>query len=133
MAVRKAIFLKIVKNFILDRISHIFIITCFILGQSCKTWFWKCFSCWSLISTYFFRKWLPSLHLLVQKQHGNTTTMCKICWILINSQSAITCSKLTIETLEQAVKTPERRHWRCSEHISLNIFHTLFLLLTLSR
>ena len=61
------------------------------------------------------------------------------------SQSAFTCSKLTIEALKQGVKyfikltmkTPERRHWRRSgvfianfEHISH--FALLFLVLTLN-
>ena len=58
-------------------------------------------------------------------------------------QPVITCSKLTIETLEQCVKcskltikTPERRHWRhqndaigvvlVSLLLTLDIFHTLF-------
>ena len=58
-------------------------------------------------------------------------------------QPASTCSKLTIETLEQdvkcsklTIKTPERRHWRhqndaigvvlVSLLLTLDIFHTLF-------
>ena len=62
------------------------------------------------------------------------------------AQSAITCSKLTIETLEQGVKyvlklmikTPERRHWRRSGIFIVNFEHIshlvlVFLLLTLSR
>ena len=62
------------------------------------------------------------------------------------TQPAITCSKLTIETLEQSVKyvqsqkkkIHERRHWRRSgifivnsEHISHLVL--VFLLLVLSR
>ena len=62
------------------------------------------------------------------------------------SQSAFTCSKLTIKTLEQGVKyvsklttkTPEERQWRRSgvfivnfEHISQHLF-LVFLLLTLN-
>ena len=61
------------------------------------------------------------------------------------TQPAITCSKLTIETLEQGVKCPkltikisEQSHWRCSgvfivnfEHISYLVL--VFLLLTWSR
>ena len=42
-----------------------------------------------------------------------------LCWQGISTQPAITCSKLTIETLEQrceicsklTIKTPKRRHW----------------------
>ena len=56
-------------------------------------------------------------------------------WILINeleSQSAITCSKLTIETLQQRVE------WRRSGIFIVNFEHIshlvlVFLLLTLSR
>ena len=54
------------------------------------------------------------------------------------SQPAIKCSKLTIETLEQGVKKPERYHWQRSgvfnvyvEHISHLVL--VFLLLILSR
>ena len=58
------------------------------------------------------------------------------------TQPAVTCSKLTIETLEQGVKyvqsQQERRQWRRSdvfvvafEHISHLVL--VFLLLTLSR
>ena len=60
--------------------------------------------------------------------------------ILPQSQSAFTCSKLTIETQEQAVKyvtlkTPERRHWHRSGAFSVNFEHIshlvlVFLLLT---
>ena len=48
------------------------------------------------------------------------------------SQPAITCSKLTIETLEQGVKyvqslkLPERRQSPVTLLLILNIFHTLF-------
>ena len=59
----------------------------------------------------------------------------------------ITCSKLTIETLEQGlkeicskltIKTPERRQWRCSSVFIVNFEHIshldlMFLLLTLNR
>ena len=60
-------------------------------------------------------------------------------------QPAITCSKLTIETLEQgvkcsnlAIKIPERRHWHRSGIFNVNFEHIshlvlVFLLLTLSR
>ena len=54
------------------------------------------------------------------------------------SQPAIKCSKLTIETLDQGVKKPERYHWQRSgvfnvyvEHISHLVL--VFLLLILSR
>ena len=42
----------------------------------------------------------------------------------INSQSAITCSKLTIETLEQGVKYVQSNN-KDTRTTSLNIFHTL--------
>ena len=46
-------------------------------------------------------------------------------------QPAITCSKLTIETLEQrreicsklTIKTPKRRHWRCFGVFIVNFEH----------
>ena len=57
-------------------------------------------------------------------------------------QPAFTCSKLTIETLEQGVKyvqSLQQRHQNdaigiacMSLLLTLNIFHTLFLLLTLN-
>ena len=63
--------------------------------------------------------------------------------------TVITCSKLTIETLEQGVKygeicskltikAPERRHWGCSDVFIVNFEHishlfVVFLLLNLSR
>ena len=62
-----------------------------------------------------------------------------------NSHSAITCSKLTIETLDQGVKcskltikTPQRRHSRRSGVFIVNFEHIshlalVFLLLNLSR
>ena len=53
------------------------------------------------------------------------------------SQPAITCSKLTIETLEQGVKyvkkltvkTPKRRHWRRSGVLIVNFEHISLLVL----
>ena len=49
-----------------------------------------------------------------------------------------TCSKLTIVTLEQGVKTPKRRQWRRFGVFIVNFEHILhlvlvFLMLTLSR
>ena len=65
---------------------------------------------------------------------------------MIPAQFAITCSKLTIETLEGrceicsklTIKTPKRHHWRrlVSLLLTLNnftLFFLVFLLLTLSR
>ena len=61
------------------------------------------------------------------------------------SQPVITCSKLTIETLERGVKyvqkitkRPEQHHWRCSGVFIVNSEHIshlalVFLLLSLSR
>ena len=54
--------------------------------------------------------------------------------VLPQSQSAFTCSKLTIETQEQAVKyvtlkTPERRHWHRSGAFSVNFEHISHLVL----
>ena len=59
------------------------------------------------------------------------------------SDSAITCSNLTIETLEQVyskltIKTPGRRHWSRSGVFIVNFEHIshivlVFLLSTLSR
>ena len=65
--------------------------------------------------------------------------------LILDTQLAFTCSKLTMETLQQryeicsklTIKSPKRRHWRRSGILllTLNIFHTLFyvvfLLLTL--
>ena len=62
-----------------------------------------------------------------------------------SSQLGITCSKLTIQTLEQceicsksAIKTPERYQWGCSCIFTINFEHIshfilVFLLITLSR
>ena len=58
---------------------------------------------------------------------------------LQNNQSLITCSKLTIEALQQGVnQTPEQRYWRRSgvfianfEHMSHLVLGAVFL--TLSR
>ena len=70
-------------------------------------------------------------------------------WYIFNtyivSQPAITCSKLTTETLEQGeicskltIKMPERRYWRRSGIFIVNFEHIshlalVFLLLTSSR
>ena len=66
--------------------------------------------------------------------------------LLILSQPAITCSKLTIETLEQwceicsklTIKTTKRRHWRRFGVFNINFEHISHLysivsIVTLSR
>ena len=55
-------------------------------------------------------------------------------------QPAITCSKLTIETLEQrreicsklTIKTPKRRHWRCFGVFIVNFEHISHLFSSVS-
>ena len=58
--------------------------------------------------------------------------------VLLPSQPAFTCSKLTIETLELGVKYFQSLQWRRSSIFIVNFKHIshlvlLFLLLTLSR
>ena len=62
----------------------------------------------------------------------------------MTNRQAITCSKLTIEALEQGemcskltIKTPERHHWRHFDVFIVNFEHIshlvlVFLLLTLN-
>ena len=64
---------------------------------------------------------------LIKVRYQNTDNV-----ILLSSQPAFTCSRLTIETLEQSVnyvqskltiKTPERRHWRRVGVFIVNVEH----------
>ena len=77
---------------------------------------------------------------MLTKKHGSELEIIHN----LTTQSAITCSKLTIETLELGVKcskitkTPERRQWRRSDVFIVNFEHIshlvlVFLLLTLSK
>ena len=48
---------------------------------------------------------LPNRHLIVQNSYGNTRTLCEICWELTINPAGIYLQNLTIETLEQGVKS----------------------------
>ena len=71
---------------------------------------------------------------------GHQTLKIKVpatCWVTDTSQSAFTCSKLTIKTLGQGVKYVQSCHWRYSGVFIVNFeyishFAVVFLLLTLN-
>ena len=100
----------------------------------------KTFTCFSLLTVELIRKGIYEQGLnfwyIIFSSPVRTS---KILWLLhTRTQPAITCSKLTIETLEQGVNYVQICQWRRSGVFIVNFEHIshlvlLFLLLTLNK